>query len=105
FSYTSPRASQAPLFPYTTLFRSDKEGQVPAGEERGPGLGEGPVVCVSEIAGLQAAAAGFARMRDASPHRPPPEVDMGVELLMDLDRKRTRLNSSHEWISYAVFCL
>src|SRR5438105_10163470 len=22
-----------------------------------------------------------------------------------LDRKRTRLNSSHEWISYAVFCL
>src|SRR5207247_10414644 len=21
------------------------------------------------------------------------------------DRKRTRLNSSHEWISYAVFCL
>src|SRR5438105_11340676 len=23
----------------------------------------------------------------------------------DLDRKSTRLNSSHEWISYAVFCL
>src|SRR5438105_9556039 len=22
-----------------------------------------------------------------------------------LDRKSTRLNSSHEWISYAVFCL
>src|SRR5438105_12897633 len=24
---------------------------------------------------------------------------------MQLDRKSTRLNSSHEWISYAVFCL
>src|SRR5207247_8957681 len=23
---------------------------------------------------------------------------------LDLDRKSTRLNSSHEWISYAVFC-
>src|SRR5207247_9588848 len=24
---------------------------------------------------------------------------------LDQDRKSTRLNSSHEWISYAVFCL
>src|SRR5207247_3423542 len=29
-----------------------------------------------------------------------PETDRS-----DLDRKSTRLNSSHEWISYAVFCL
>src|SRR5438105_10442240 len=28
-----------------------------------------------------------------------------VELLDTRDRKSTRLNSSHEWISYAVFCL
>src|SRR5207247_6624205 len=28
----------------------------------------------------------------------------GVALSM-VDRKSTRLNSSHEWISYAVFCL
>src|SRR5438105_5527958 len=28
-----------------------------------------------------------------------------IELLLGLDRKSTRLNSSHEWISYAVFCL
>src|SRR5207247_6273103 len=27
------------------------------------------------------------------------------ELLRLQDRKSTRLNSSHEWISYAVFCL
>src|SRR5438105_11663383 len=29
----------------------------------------------------------------------------GRSQLIDLDRKSTRLNSSHEWISYAVFCL
>src|SRR5438105_6993512 len=28
-----------------------------------------------------------------------------IALLIKLDRKSTRLNSSHEWISYAVFCL
>src|SRR5438105_11296805 len=28
-----------------------------------------------------------------------------VRARMRLDRKSTRLNSSHEWISYAVFCL
>src|SRR5438105_8893527 len=28
-----------------------------------------------------------------------------VRLKADRDRKSTRLNSSHEWISYAVFCL
>src|SRR6266536_1189953 len=29
----------------------------------------------------------------------------GARHLVDGDRKSTRLNSSHEWISYAVFCL
>src|SRR6266849_2680320 len=28
-----------------------------------------------------------------------------VDAGLDADRKSTRLNSSHEWISYAVFCL
>src|SRR5207247_7748035 len=28
-----------------------------------------------------------------------------IELFPTGDRKSTRLNSSHEWISYAVFCL
>src|SRR5207247_4825975 len=30
---------------------------------------------------------------------------LGAEFQDMLDRKSTRLNSSHEWISYAVFCL
>ena len=33
-----------------------------------------------------------------------PRMD-GMELLRRLDRKSTRLNSSHDQISYAVFCL
>src|SRR5438105_11904049 len=30
---------------------------------------------------------------------------LGLEFSLPRDRKSTRLNSSHEWISYAVFCL
>src|SRR5207247_5675113 len=31
--------------------------------------------------------------------------DAQADVCQRLDRKSTRLNSSHEWISYAVFCL
>src|SRR6266536_1250831 len=45
----------------------------------------------------------------ARAHRPrstcPEPVDVGLERDDSEDRKSTRLNSSHEWISYAVFCL
>src|SRR5207247_9886810 len=38
---------------------------------------------------------------------PPAQARVSVDTrdLRALDRKSTRLNSSHEWISYAVFCL
>src|SRR5207247_5475439 len=36
---------------------------------------------------------------------PSPEAYSGIERVTSEDRKSTRLNSSHEWISYAVFCL
>src|SRR5207247_6040117 len=32
-------------------------------------------------------------------------VEAPALFLLSADRKSTRLNSSHEWISYAVFCL
>src|SRR5207247_3947374 len=35
-----------------------------------------------------------------APHR-----QLALALIRHLDRESTRLNSSHEWISYAVFCL
>src|SRR5438105_13749974 len=40
--------------------------------------------------------------------RPPRSLAQFEEVRRDrpaVDRKSTRLNSSHEWISYAVFCL
>src|SRR5207247_4483498 len=37
---------------------------------------------------------------DRAPRRPECRNEIWLE-----DRKSTRLNSSHEWISYAVFCL
>src|SRR2546426_1407087 len=86
------RPPRSTLFPYTTLFRSillldlpdllagsrvprDQGAQVPAGARL--------------VGGVQA------------DERRPGEVGDGTPL----DRKSTRLNSSHLVISYAVFCL
>src|SRR3712207_8119623 len=78
------RPPRSTLFPYTTLFRSggDPVGAVehPAGSD---GLFAGGDLV--EPAGQEPNKAGG----DAPP----------------LDRKSTRLNSSHANISYAVFCL
>src|SRR3712207_7049298 len=76
------RPPRSTLFPYTTLFRSlepvGDRGVVEGGAAEG---GEG-----------QAAARLLRYLAE-------------VELRQDLDRKSTRLNSSHANISYAVFCL
>src|SRR2546422_4490101 len=69
------RPPRSTLFPYTTLFRSHDASEM----SRAAGPGDD---------GLQAA---FRRA-----FRP-----LGDEI----DRKSTRLNSSHGYISYAVFCL
>src|SRR5215207_10630338 len=51
-------------------------------------------------------------LHDALPISAQPGIDAALDFLSgrpDVDRRRdrksTRLNSSHEWISYAVFCL
>src|SRR5690349_22073443 len=79
------RPPRSTLFPYTTLFRSGRRehGLVvgPAGVRRHPGAGTVPHP-------LRRAA--VARRSARGPR---------------LDRKSTRLNSSHVEISYAVFCL
>src|SRR5687768_18209820 len=82
------------LFPYTTLFRSfamlicyDDPTLTPAALQR----------CDACIAvGGAVAAAGRVRRVDFAGGR-----FGGIEQ----DRKSTRLNSSHGYISYAVFCL
>src|SRR5438094_2078984 len=75
------------LFPYTTLFRS----QVKQRADAWIGL----AIVIPECALVIAAKASDAPVRDESP----------VVAEAFVDRKSTRLNSSHRTISYAVFCL
>src|SRR2546422_1981291 len=82
------RPPRSTLFPYTTLFRSllapRRDGQ--RGGQRDDARGRPPP------------------RRTA---RPAPPRAPGRVLVRSLprDRKSTRLNSSHGYISYAVFCL
>src|SRR5256885_7979127 len=71
------RPPRSTLFPYTTLFRSElHENELPRYKRQGSGRG--------------------------SKH----DLERsGVQPMDRLDRKSTRLNSSHLVISYAVFCL
>src|SRR5438874_11219152 len=74
------RPPRSTLFPYTTLFRSERVGRsleyaISTGQSSGP----------------------IARTGVAD------EAEVGLRI--PRDRKSTRLNSSHVEISYAVFCL
>src|SRR3712207_7905037 len=80
------RPPRSTLFPYTTLFRSEQAHQGRGVEHAG--LGPAAVVDAPQVLGAALGGAAVGE-RDA----------------VDLDRKSTRLNSSHANISYAVFCL
>src|SRR5256885_12289516 len=84
------RPPRSTLFPYTTLFRSQR-GREDEREE------------ITEQSGENHANNGISKRRPCVPHR----VERGgVETAhCRRDRKSTRLNSSHLVISYAVFCL
>src|SRR2546422_7558964 len=81
------RPPRSTLFPYTTLFRS-RDAERLGLLELGPRVG-----AHDEGGGL---------LRDAVRDVP---ARRGQRLEEDQDRKSTRLNSSHGYISYAVFCL
>src|SRR3712207_7283800 len=93
------RPPRSTLFPYTTLFRSygilrsDQDLTAPAG-------GLPPLV---RARAREKRLLVLAKANSKSTvHRPAYLDYVGVKLL---DRKSTRLNSSHANISYAVFCL
>src|SRR5438105_11092686 len=60
-------------------------------------------------AGLSVVDPGHGHRRGARPEHPELDAGDAAGLVAAVrpagDRKSTRLNSSHEWISYAVFCL
>src|SRR3712207_7581777 len=99
------RPPRSTLFPYTTLFRSDGRGTAPlprAAQSRDPV--HAPRRLRPECRGDSAFAAD--RGRTAGPDAVVGGVPaQGDERPVDVDRKSTRLNSSHANISYAVFCL
>src|SRR5688572_32049229 len=72
------RPPRSTLFPYTTLFRSQRA-------QPRADAGHGAVV----VGALDVDRA----------------VEAALPLVQVIDRKSTRLNSSHSQISYAVFCL
>src|SRR2546429_5906111 len=80
------RPPRSPLFPYTTLFRSLEE-VLPVFHENGQH--SEPI-------------ADWSRSVDDPSHQT--ELRMVLTAALE-DRKSTRLNSSHGYISYAVFCL
>src|SRR3712207_8076200 len=82
------RPPRSTLFPYTTLFRSAN------------------VSTVAEARAAEAAGADVivAQGMEAGGHRGCFEASRAEAGVGGLDRKSTRLNSSHPNISYAVFC-
>src|SRR2546427_7026473 len=91
------RPPRSTLFPYTTLFRSaEAEAKVRAETEA--------KLRVEAEKKLREETADKARA-DAVAKAQGLKAKLDAERKARLDRKSTRLNSSHSQISYAVFCL
>src|SRR5690349_23439479 len=85
------RPPRSTLFPYTTLFRSTVRGQIPLNSRFIGRLG-----LLERLSLFVEVVAEVVRV----------VLRCRIQLALDLvDRKSTRLNSSHVEISYAVFCL
>src|SRR5687768_18250436 len=96
-----PRPPRSTLFPYTTLFRSGGCAVLHLkGEEPSFAPAIEPEIEVEGLGEQKRAR----EVRAGDEHR---SIDRGRPALgkKDQDRKSTRLNSSHGYISYAVFCL
>src|SRR5207253_8808516 len=99
------RAPTSTLFPYTTLFRS---GRLPADENhvtRFLPLLRAPSLVKRGIARGDVIPAPIAKLTGYFVDPAPRALEFQVVSNRGLiDRKSTRLNSSHVAISYAVFC-
>src|SRR5687768_3532364 len=99
------RPPRSTLFPYTTLFRSLVEDEQLRVAHIGAGNGDFLPFAAGELDAFAEALADdlVVAVRQATDHV---IREAALRGLFDaLDRKSTRLNSSHGYISYAVFCL
>src|SRR2546430_9581287 len=86
------RPPRSTLFPYTTLFRSYADIS-PYYDK------------VDTLLGISGTKENLPQLPDSIFQRPL-RLNCGEQMLKKaIDRKSTRLNSSHSQISYAVFCL
>src|SRR5258708_13436306 len=83
------RPPRSTLFPYTTLFRSYSD----------------QAFALGEIGHIYKAAIQHYSFRDMDKISERDDKHSTKLNAVSLDRKSTRLNSSHQIISYAVFCL
>src|SRR5256885_5491005 len=90
------RPPRSTLFPYTTLFRSSIR--------HGPGVHELPARERTPQPQERLVRRGRLERNRSRPEPADGFAHQGMGVLL-LDRKSTRLNSSHLVISYAVFCL
>src|SRR5436309_6647226 len=91
-----PRPPRSTLFPYTTLFRSAKKGRDAAEAKRHR-------IDIDEAdAARQIETQTVLAVKQVAAARKRVDLSQKAERV---DRKSTRLNSSHVKISYAVFCL
>src|SRR5260221_1750966 len=88
------RPPRSTLFPYTTLFRSHEVWEFDG--ERFSQVG------MNAVAGRRPETVKLEPFRFEQMRPGCYDIDARIR---DIDRKSTRLNSSHTVISYAVFCL
>src|SRR2546430_10597560 len=99
------RPPKSTLFPYTTLFRSRRRRERADRGEEEPQRPQEQVRPLCEALEVTHVRRMFGAVR-----RQPAEIVRDRARPIDdagdpIDRKSTRLNSSHSQISYAVFCL
>src|SRR3712207_6885372 len=88
------RPPRSTLFPYTTLFRSSRRRRCRLASEGTMHLNLPILDRLTACENLLIAGMGGGF-----------DLFCGLPVYFELDRKSTRLNSSHANISYAVFCL
>src|SRR5947208_6924114 len=97
----TPRHPRSPLFPYTTLFRSrsGREDMAATAKLRANGADIDRFIFRAHTDAYFSIGQFFEE--NCNDH-----TLNGAQMIdQALDRKSTRLNSSHQIISYAVFCL